>query len=284
MRVVLTCVSPLSHGAFGESAGNTTLCRRMTVVSLPDRPRIPCVSGNALRGVLRRIVMREMLDRAQMDRAAMGARWDRLYAVLANGGHLEGTADDVIRPDEIRALRASLPPLSIFGAAMYSRMLAGRMTVGFLWPRSIETLAAGLVSEAPQIHAEDLVVELTHTRHVDREEQSPSVSGVTPMPQTMEILAPGAILESEIYFGPGATAIEKSCIARGLDRLSAIGGRAAAGLGRVTVAHDGDAQPYSAWLEETTDLRDRLEALSHTLVPRPPPKVARKAAEATPAP
>lgn len=108
------------------------------------------------------------------------------------------------------------------------------------------------------------------TRHVEREEQNPAVSGVTPMPRTLEVLAPGTMLEGAIRF-TGATEIERSCIAYGLDRLEVLGGHAAAGLGAVAVTHDGDAAAYSAWLDETTDLTARLEAFSETLVSRAAP-------------
>ena len=162
------------------------------------------------------------------------------------------------------------------------------MSVGFLWPRSRETLAAGLVSEAPDVAAEDLVVELSHCRHVDRDEHDPAVSGVTPMPTTLEVLAPGTVLEGRVLF-TGASDIERACIAYGLDRLSAIGGKAAAGLGAVTVTHDGDAAAYAEWIASvtvprdlavTTDLRERLEALAATLLPKPGKAKPEKSAKA----
>jgi hypothetical protein len=59
-----TCNAPLAHGSFGESAGNATLIRRMAIVSLPGMPRVPVVSGNALRGTLRRLIMRELFATA----------------------------------------------------------------------------------------------------------------------------------------------------------------------------------------------------------------------------
>lgn len=264
MRVVIHLDSPLQHGAFGESAGNATLCRRMTVVSLPDRPRVPCLSGNALRGVMRRTVMRDLLERSGVRPVLPPGIWDRLYAAIANGGHLEA-AETAIRPDEIRALRESLPPLSLFGAALYSYLLPGHMDVGIAWLRCRETVEAGLSAGPTEAYAEDLVEEISHCRHVDREMQEPEVSGVTPMPTTLEVICAGAALETSIRFAAHAGAIEESCAAWALDRITALGGKSSAGLGHVRVEHDGDGSAYQAWLDETADLADRLVTLAGQL-------------------
>lgn len=265
VQVFLQVMSPMAHGAFGDDAGNAVPVRRVRVVSLPGMPRIPCVSGNALRGILRRLVMRDLL----LDRAGLGPgshpHWDRLYAALANGGHLEGEGDATVRPEEVRRLRESLPPLSVFGAALYSWMLPGHMSVGFVWPRCRETLAAGLVSEAPDISAEDLIDEVTLCRHIDREMHDPEASGVTPMPTTVEVFAPGTILESSVVFARSATAIETACVAYGLRLLRTLGGRSGVGFGVVHVDGPPDDTPYLEWLASTPDLRDRLEALADKL-------------------
>lgn len=181
---------------------------------------------------------------------------------------------NTVKPDQIRALRESLPPLSVFGAALYTWMLAGHMSVGILWPRCRETMAAGLVTDPGkkgcELSAEDLVEEISHCRHVDREFQSPDVSGVTPMPTTIEVIATGAVLESEIRFAPHATEVEKGCVCFGLEQLRAMGGKAGAGFGRVDLdVIDGDnhASAYLEWLESCggSEIRDRLVKLATSL-------------------
>lgn len=263
MRVVVKCLSPLAHGAFGPSSGNEVQIRRMTLVGVSGMPRVPCVSGNALRGVLRRLIFRDLFGKCEANRDAIPSpAWDRLYAALANGGHLE-KSETRVDPDERRRLRASLPPLSLFGAALYSYMLPGHMSVGILWPWCEETEAAGVVdSEGDLVPAEDLVDEVSHVRHVDREEQDPELSGVTPMPTTMETLATGTILESRVIFADHSTAEERGCLAYGLDRLAALGAKSASGLGRVEVSHDGDPDDlaaYLAWRDAATP--DTIRAL-----------------------
>lgn len=251
MRILVTCTAPLAHGSFGESAGNATLIRRMAVVSLPGRPRIPCVSGNALRGTLRRIVMRALFEAAGASKATIPSpEWDRLYAALANGGHLDGS-ETRVDPEALGRLRAACPPLSVFGAALYSHLLPGHMDVGILWPRCRETLEAGLVTEAPDIGAEELVEELSHCRHVDREQQDPGQTGVTPMPTTTEVLATGTVLETTITFARHATALEEEAVGFGLGQLRKVGGQSARGLGAVQIdGYTVGSSHYLAWMQE----------------------------------
>jgi hypothetical protein len=251
MKIVITCNAPLAHGSFGESAGNATLIRRMAIVSLPGMPRVPVVSGNALRGTLRRLIMRELFATAGASRETIPSpEWDRLYAALANGGHLDGS-ETRVDPEALRTLRAACPPLSVFGAALYSHLLPGHMDVGILWPRCRETLAAGLVTEAQDVPAEDLVEEISHCRHVDREQQDPAVSGVTPMPTTVEVLATGAVLEGQITFARHATEIEQGAAQHALGMLGKLGGQSARGLGVVGVEYDDEAEgAYLSWLQE----------------------------------
>jgi hypothetical protein len=244
IRYSLRALAPVHHGTFGVPTGNTIAFRRLQIAG---GGRVPAISGNAIRGVTRRLVMRDLFARCGLSRATLARGWDRLYAALANGGHLDG-AEKVRSADAMRALRASLPPLSVYGAALYSWMLAGHMDVGFAWLRCRETVAAGLCSCGHDAAAGDLVDDLGVVRHVDREEQDPEVSGVGPMPVTVETVVTGSVFEGAIAFRAHATPEERGAVAYGLDLLRTVGGKAGQGLGAVEAAHDGDAAPYLAWL------------------------------------
>lgn len=275
MIATIALLSPLHHGAFGDvDTGNIVAARRIPV-AMPDGRivQVPAVSGNALRGVMRRVVMRNLFDRLGLTPEALGARpYQRLYAALANGGHLEGS-EAAVNPAQREALRTALPPLSLFGAALYTYLLPGRMEVGIAWPVCRETVDAGIVPPPPVDldgagpvlpYAEDLVVEYSHVRHVDRDHHDPEVSGVTPMPTTAECLIPGVRLVSTIETRR-CTALEASCAAWALGRITTLGGKASAGLGRVSVAADGDPSEYEAWLTDTTTARSALLELAATL-------------------
>jgi len=259
IAISIRLLSPLAHGSFSDaSAGNMTLFRREPIVGLPGNPRVPSVSGNSLRGILRRGVMRDVFARAGISRNAWmaegrGRQWDRLYAALANGGHLE-KPDASIDPVSFRQMRTNLPPLSVLGAAMYRWVLPGRTRFGWLWPVCSETVAAGLVEggEEPLIDAESLMSETSLVRHIEREQHDPEQSGVTPMPTTTETLSAGTLLRGRVDFDNGTSDVEKGVIAWGLGQITHLGGKGGAGFGMVRIEHDGDPAPYVAWLAQAT--------------------------------
>lgn len=245
--------APLNHGAFGEAAGNAVLFRRVQLAT--TGAQIPAISGNAVRGVLRRIVMRDLFQLCDLSRETMTGNpklWDKLYAALANGGHLTGS-ENRVDPERIARIRQALPPVSLFGAALYTWMLNGHFSSGWLWPRCEETVDAGLCSCGKDRKAEDLIEEVSFTRHVEREYQDTKETGVTPMPVTVEALSTGTVLEGRFTFLGTATEIEQSCLAWGITKISQLGGKGAGGLGRVVVEHDGDPSLYEAWRHEPKD-------------------------------
>ena len=272
MKITMKLMGPLSHGSFGPSSGNEVQIRRMTLVSAPGMPRVPCLSGNALRGRLRRLVMRDLLSQSNVTRDTLPSPgWDRLYAAIANGGHLDGS-ENRVDPEDRRRLREALPPLSLFGAALYSYMLPGHVDVGICWPRCKETLAAGLIEEGEDElrPAEDLVDEISHVRHADRDYQDPALTGVGPMPTTWEVLATGSVLECTVRFADHSTPAERGSFLRGLELLTTLGGKSSVGFGAVEVAHDGataDLQAYREWY-----LGDQAKAIRSLLAQMGPPK------------
>lgn len=270
--LTLVADAPLHHGAFGGDTGNAVLHRRVPLAAYPDHPGVPAVSGNALRGALRRLVMRDLFARLDLGLHSVGTeltaqQWDKLYGALANGGHL-AQAETRTDPEAQRALRAAVPALSVFGAAVYHGMLPGRVSVGWLWPRCAETVAAGLAPEpdgtAALVGAEALLTEVTLTRHVDRDEQDPQRSGVTPMPVTVEALVPGTTLHGTVVALRALTPVEAGVVGWGLGQLAILGGKGGAGFGRVRVAHDvpeSATAAYTAWRADAAALGAAREAL-----------------------
>lgn len=270
-HVTLTAMSPIHHGSFAAS-GNAALLRRLPLVSLEGMPRIPAISGNSLRGIARRQTFRELFERAGLSREAFGdggeVMWDRLYAALANGGHLDGS-ERVVNPSEMRQLREDLPPLSVFGAALYSFMLAGHSEVGMGWLVCQESIAAGVVRDpgAAAPMAEEMVEDHSQARHIDREQHDPDLSGVTPMPTTMEVIGTGARLESLVTFARHATREERGALLWGISQIQVIGGKGTAGLGRVAVVIEGpeveaDIAAYRAWIDGAAGLEKTLRSLA----------------------
>lgn len=272
MIATFTLLSPLHHGAFSDAdTGNLAPLRRVPLARDGVVTDIPCVSGNAIRGCARRLLARHLLDTTGVGPAVAGPEpYQRLYAALANGGHLDGS-EATVRPAERQALRDAIPALSVLGAALYTYMLPGRVEVGTGWLVCGETVAAGLVSPRPwpPLLGEDLVREWSHVRHVDRDQHDPAVSGVTPMPTVMETICAGSELECRVV-DHRATGLERSALAFALSSIGHLGGKGGAGLGTVsTVVQGASGDEYVAWLAAHVDeSREALVALASSVARR----------------
>lgn len=234
-------LSPMAHGTMGGDTGNAALVRRFQILHNGEIHRVPGVSAGALRGVVRRLLWREVFDACGLS-ADIVPDWDRLYAALCNGGTIE-SAESRVDPATIRERRRALPVLSLLGAALYSSYMAGqaRVSNALLDCSEIGTGARSCW---------DLITEETRVRHVDREEQDTEVSGVTPMPTTVEAIMQGATLRAHAHItGP----LERSAWAHGLDLVTHLGGKAGQGFGEVRIEHTGDGAEYVAWMDEHRD-------------------------------
>jgi len=247
--------APVAHNEMGADTGNITQFRRLRMFVGDRVVSVPAISAGALRGVVRRALWREAFDLCGLSRESLPGQWDRLYAALANGGTIEAAETRVV-PDMIRARRAAMPLLSLLGAALYEGFVAGRLQTEHSW------LACSELETGP-VSMHDLMQEVTTVRHVDREEQDPTVSGVTPMPSTVETVIAGST-----FIGRSAIAgeLEASAWAHGLDLVESVGGKRGQGCGAVAISHDGDSKLYREWLAANRDaLRASLVQLAEEL-------------------
>ena len=120
--LVFTVDAPLVHGG-GTDGSNTQLFRRQTRVHDGETVRVPVVSGNALRGVLRR--------------AGAWALWEALgepkltpaqARVLASGGALRTEKPPAL--DVTAAVREWVDHIGVFGGAWGGDIHDGTLMVG----------------------------------------------------------------------------------------------------------------------------------------------------------
>lgn len=229
-------LAPISHGNFSsEDVGNAMLFRRMPIIASDgDIYQIPVISGNALRGVMRRLLAREYLQ-------ALGYKDDKFYITIANGGALNKSVDAYIRPQKIAEICETFPILSAFGSACYSFMLPGKLNMGFAVLQCSE-LGTG------KIPSGDLVTDISQTRHIDRSEAD--YGDITPMPFVIEAVIQGAVFDCTVQFLSSATELDMACVFHGLNMIHSLGGKSAGGYGFVELSETFDDKPYLDWLED----------------------------------
>lgn len=134
----LTTLAPLHHGG-DENAGNIRLLRSIKTMQPNGRSiRLPLISGNTIRGNLRRKLMRDMLQRIGYTIAS-----PKLHHALYTGGVLESSSDAAAVIDLAfrRSLEDALPPLDLLGAAIGNQMITSALSVNHAFPICIESEA-----------------------------------------------------------------------------------------------------------------------------------------------
>ena len=157
----LTATSSIAHG--GQTRGTITLLRRELIVQPDGRlVHVPIISGNSLRGRLRRIgeeLLRDTLHyEGQLPLSAAHA--------LRGGGALAKTSSAPLSGRRLADLRALIPQVGVFGCAGGGRIVDGCLQTGKVVPYLAET-AHILPGTHPRLPAFDATQVETYIRGDD---------------------------------------------------------------------------------------------------------------------
>lgn len=239
VELAIRLVSPAFHGG-DEKTGSEVLFRRMKLYHRGRLVDVPFISGNALRGVIRRLVFKDLLDRLGYTIGSL-----RLYHALFSGGVLE-TVDESTPAIDIelrRRIRSLLPPLSLLGTAIGNQVIEGKLKVMHLLPVCKETIEYHedwVITRFPDNAARSCYEYLDwvfHTRRAEEKRQSKEEQAVQ-MLYRFEVLVPGTMLYTRIVCSD-CTDLELSALAHMLELFKAhgqIGGKPATGYGRFKIA------------------------------------------------
>lgn len=130
----ITALSSIAHG--GETRGTITLLRRELIAD-PDGELIyvPVISGNTLRGRLRRIGEELLRDALQYE----GLIPPAAAHALRGGGALAKTGGEPLSGSRLQTLRNLVPQIGVFGAAGGGIIIDGALDVGKVVPQLAET-------------------------------------------------------------------------------------------------------------------------------------------------
>ena len=246
---MVTAVSPISHG--DGTLGTTTLFRRGKVVQPGGVPeRVPLVSGNGVRGVLRRMS-------SDTTRVLLGnPMWEMpTFQAMTSGGSLTKTSSP-LKSGDIQRIRDLVPHLSLFGFAAGGRIVSGRTRVAEMIPVCVETAHILPPALAGHPHLEVSAEDLLENREFSRLDET---GGSTRMGQISggavaaddstnqmrfgaQLVAAGTVFSWGLD-GDALTPVERAHLVAALNLWAehgcVVGGRSAAGLGRLQVELDG---------------------------------------------
>ena len=271
-EIDMTAKSPISHR--GELIGTTAIGRRMKILQ-PDGSveLVPVISGNAFRGVLRRIGEELLRD-------VLGYEGQLTLAVahtLRNGGAIVKSSAEPVTGRRLHQLRELIPQLSVFGGAVGAAPIDGCLRVGHVVP--IVTEAAPILRRQypgpiPSRFDIEALESYSHLDDVTAGHAGTTVdpdaetggSGSAVMRYDIETLAPGTRFESWVQLVRGSD-LDHAFTADVLGeftRTGWLGGRTGIGHGQIATTLDppSDGAPVVDWREIVAARRDEaLETL-----------------------
>lgn len=271
----IIAVTPIHHGG-DESTGARSTLRRIKYIVDGKRIEIPVISGNSIRGVLRRLIMSDMLETLGYGkRTEDGEADDRMksmkaYHMLFSGGTLEsvedsGAIDLMLR----RELRRSLPALSVFGSAIGNQMVEGKMKCGIAVPVCTE-LASFLPGENPTNSIYELLTDDFTTRKDDLHGEREKDEAAHQMIVNFECFAPGTLFIHKFSL-LDCNEIERAVIDKAIQLWISrpyIGGKSSIGYGEVKLSYQSayDAGPYDRFLVDNADeMKSTIEKIEEIL-------------------
>lgn len=262
-----TAQSSISHG--GETRGTISMLRREAIIQ-PDGSTelVPVISGNSLRGRLRRVgeeLLRDALGyEGQLTAAAAHA--------LRSGGALAKTSSEPLSGSRLKQVRAFLPQVGVFGMAASGRIIDGCLSVGKLIPYVAETshltgVSSGMLTfDITQIETYTRADESNDHDAVDISDQTDADPDNTQMLFRIETFLAGCRFDCRLHL-QRPTELEAaffSDILASYQQRALIGGRSAIGHGHLaldlTVTPTPPDVDWRAFLAEHT--ADALDALT----------------------
>ena len=243
----ITAETMLHHGG-NIKTGSQSMLRRIKFYANGKFVEIPYISGNAMRGRLRRLGMGDLLQRLGYEMENL-----RLHHILFSGGTLTtvstkdtGTIDFDLR----RKVQEYLPMISLFGTAMGNQIMAGKLVVGNMVPVCKE-LGTGEYSVNEfldwtyQTRKDDL--------HLEREEDEQAQQ----MLYEFEVFVPGTVFEhSFTLLQPDELELSAfGHLMKLLEDSPFVGAMAAVGMGKIKLDYEEFPKPdmYLEFLNQKKD-------------------------------
>ena len=266
---ILAC-SPVHQAGSNSQANLKSLNTQKWLIDGNVRD-IPFISGNSIRGYLRRLLMRDFLSQVGYDINRDTAGGKKLYHALYAGGVLE-KAENIAEPlDLVKKARIYdlLPPAKLFGFAFGSQMIESTLKVCHMLPVCTE-LRDFLPEDAdPKRSVFDLVSTQYGTRHDD-------LRGLTDGESNQMIYNHESFVAGTSFYHEfrveDAEPLDLATMARAIalwKEKPYIGGRSGSGSGDIKIKYDLDVDDAEYLVFCQKRKRDIASVLNGIFTPQP---------------
>jgi len=264
----LLALSPIAHNG-NEKSGNTVTLRRIYMITAEGkRKNIPYLEGNAVRGMLRRLLMGDFFHQLKIPAHTLNPR---VYHMFFTGGNLEQVSKGQGEIDiQLRQKMAELlPPIAVLGTSYLNQAIPGNLIVSKMYPICKELqhfypLYGIKENEYPQFNVEQLTSESFQTRRDDRKVQTVNSKNPMQMKIETEVFIPGTNF-MHYFILSNLTKVELSMFHHLMHlwkQKPVFGGKSAIGNGQMELNYDLSKLPSSdLYFKFVQDNRTKILAL-----------------------
>lgn len=267
----VTALTPIFHGG-DEKTGSTPVLRTIMIYvdGIGEVP-IPYISGNGVRGKLRRLSIKDFLELVEYEITNT-----KLHHALFSGGVLESTDENtgVIDLSFRKKIRDLIIPAAIFGCALGNQMIQGNLICEHMWPiceeykeyLPPEYQTDSRAGQPIRIFTDQSFITRRDDLRTEREENEQAVQ----MKVDYECFVPGTKFYHRFLLQL-PDELQKSCFGRVLDlfeMMPYIGGRSSSGDGKVMLNYKNkpNSSLYLEFIKEKKDdIRNLLAELEERL-------------------
>jgi CRISPR/Cas system CSM-associated protein Csm3 (group 7 of RAMP superfamily) len=246
IRGVLTALSPVFHGG-SEKTGAVVLLNRLKFIVDGKPTDVPIISGNQVRGRLRRLLTKDFLDLVGYEMDLSQKKYQKLYHTLFAGGVLTEVEEEesgVVDLNLKSRIVKYILPLRLFGCSYANQMIEGRILVGHLLPICRELREYTGVDSDVSFY--QLIARSFQTRRDELRVTAPSEEEEEPAVQAIveyECFAPGTRFYHEIVLETTRQEerLDLSTLYRAVklwQQVPYIGGKSSIGFGKLEIEYE----------------------------------------------
>lgn len=260
-------VQPITHSSNiadegVPSQGNQIFHRKMKFFFEGNLVQVPVISGNSIRGIIRRLGAESFLKELGLDPSKLNRK---LYYLLYSGGALEtgeGRGKQKATKEQSpqivsEELRHHIPLVSLLGCSYQKQILQGKVLVDFLIPY-VDEIAELYGKPKPGIRSSQITDWLFYTRQDDLERNGKETTNQ--MIYQLEYVIPNIeFLHSFTLMG--ANEVETALffhLVECLERFGRVGGKIAHGHGKVqfhyALSEKHSTEPYFEFIQNNRNM------------------------------
>lgn len=273
----LKALTPVFHGG-NEKTGSTLLLNRMRFIVDGKPTDIPVISGNSVRGRLRRLLGADFLKKAGYQLDLTNTKHQKLYHTIFSGGVLSSPTEESESGEIDLTLKNKIVsyilPIRLFGASYSNQMIEGRILVGHLLPICREL--SSYIDVKTDISFYQLIGHVFQTRRDELRVKPPEEDKqAVQMLVEYEVFSAGTEFHHEIVLETTDEwyLLDLSTTTRALNLWAQspyIGGKSAIGFGKLMIKYDlpqeSSEEHYHTFIEKNRDkIHEALNELAEVL-------------------